>query len=212
MHNKKDTMKIIKNPNNEQVDEIIEELSQDKLVVYPTDTIYGIASNIYSENAIKKVFDVKNRSLDKPLSVCVHDYSQLKSVATVTPQQEEIIKSLLPGSYTLLLKKKDSVHSILTSGSDKIGVRIPDNEISYLLTKKFPITTTSANISNNMTPDNVWDIAKQLGDSIAYYIDEGIIENNQNSTIIDLCGEYPKIVRNGKCDEEKINKILKMNL
>lgn len=205
-------MKIIKNPTSDDIKSIINELSKDNLVVYPTDTIYGIASNISSSNAINKVFDVKNRSHDKALSVCVHDFKQLELVAHINPIQRKIAKLLLPGPYTLLLKKRDDVLPLLTSNSDKIGVRIPDNSIASSLTRHFPITTTSANISNAGTPNNIPDIMKQLGDDISVYIDNGVMEDNTYSTIIDLTGDKPFIVRKGMCDEEKIDAILKMNL
>lgn len=205
-------MKIIKNPTSDDIESIINELSKDNLVVYPTDTIYGIASNIHSINAIEKVFEVKNRSYDKPLSVCVHDFKQLELVAHLTSVQRKIAKLLLPGPYTLLLKKMENIPSLLTSNLDVIGVRIPANEISSHLTRNFPITTTSANKSNSMTPNNIPDIIKQLGDDISVYIDNGLIRDNTYSTIIDLTGNKPVIVRKGMCDEDKINRILKMNL
>lgn len=205
-------MKIIKNPTSDDIKSIINELANDNLVVYPTDTIYGIASNIHSSDAINKVFDVKNRSHEKPLSVCVHDFKQLELVADINPVQRKIAKSLLPGTYTLLFRKNENVSQLLTSNSDIIGVRIPDNRISYLLTKNFPITTTSANKSNSKTPNNIPDIIKQLGDDISIYIDNGVIKDNTYSTIIDLTGDKAVIVRKGMCDEDKINRILKMNL
>ncbi len=205
-------MKIIKNPNDEAICEIIEELSKDNLVVYPTDTIYGIASNISSSNAIDKVFKVKNRSYDKAISVCVHDFKQLDEVAQLDSVQMKIARLLLPGPYTLLVKKQQGILSLLTANSDIIGIRIPDNDISSQLTREFPITTTSANISNNATPDNICDIIKQLGSDISIYIDNGNLKDNNYSTIIDLTGNNPVIVRKGKCDEDKINQILKMNL
>ena len=205
-------MKIIKNPDNDEMDMIINELSKDNLVVYPTDTIYGIASNIHDDNAIKKVFELKNRSYDKPLSVCVHDFKQLEEVAQLNGLQRKIVKLLLPGSYTLLFKKQEDVSPLLTANTDVIGIRIPDNRISYQLTRDFPITTTSANLSNNKTPDNIQDIVDELGLSVSVYIDEGRMHDNLYSTIIDLTRDKPLIVRRGMCDEDKINRILKMNL
>lgn len=203
---------IIKNPKSYEIEDIINELSRDNLVVYPTDTIYGIASNIYSSNAIDKVFDVKNRSRNKALSVCVHDFKQLGQVAEIDRIQKSIAKMLFPGTYTLLFRKNEDVSPLLTANSDIIGVRIPDNEISRELTKNFPITTTSANLSNSKTPDNICDIVEQLGNSISVYIDTGRIIKNTYSTIIDLTGDKPVIVRKGMCDENKMDEILKMNL
>ena len=92
-----------------------------------------------------------------------------------------------------------------------IGIRIPDNKITHSLTKDFPITSTSANLSNIQTPDNITDIKKQLGDNIDIYIDCGKKIKNQPSTIIDLTQQNPKIIRQHK-NNELINKILKIDL
>lgn len=205
-------MNIIKNPNNDELETIVSDLRKGELIVYPTDTIYGIAANINNENAIKKVYKTKQRSMSKPLSVCVHNIQQIKQLAFVNKSIEKILNTLLPGPYTLILEKKENTSSLLTSEKKSIGIRIPDNEICHYLTKGFPITSTSANISNNKTPNNINEIANQLGDNITTYIDCGEITNNQPSTIIDLTTEYPKILRKGQCQNKILDHILKINL
>lgn len=204
-------MKIIRNPSNNQLDDIINDLSDGGVIVYPTDTIYGIGVNIHNQNAIRKVYDIKSRRYDKPLSVCVHDINQLRQVAQSNEVIDNIINKLLPGSYTLLLKKKDNISDKLTANSDKIGVRIPDNRICSYLTKDYPITSTSANISGKTTSDNIDEIVNQLGDNINCYIDVGILDNGA-STIIDLTTKYPSIIRKGVYDEKILNSILEINL
>jgi len=204
-------MKIIKNPSKNQLDDIINDLSDGGVIVYPTDTIYGIGVDIHNQNAIMKVYDIKNRTYDKPLSVCVHDINQLKQVAQSNEVIDDMVNKLLPGPYTLLLRKKDSISDKLTANSDKIGVRIPDNRICSYLTKYYPITSTSANISGKTTSDNINDIVNQLGDNINCYIDAGILDNGA-STIIDLTTEYPSIIRKGVYDEKILNEILEINL
>ena len=203
-------MNILTNPTNQDLVMAIDQLKKGNLVVYPTDTIYGIAADITNDEAIDKVFKVKQRDYDKPLSVCVHDKCQLKSIAHTNSTIDDIIDKLLPGPYTLLLKKQDNVSSLLTK-TDTIGIRIPSNNISYELTKYFPITSTSANITYKQTPDNINDIKNQLKEDISVYIDVGVNKNHDPSTIIDLTGQYPLIVRQGQKTNELEN-ILKMNL
>ncbi|WP_323737174.1 L-threonylcarbamoyladenylate synthase [Methanosphaera sp. ISO3-F5] len=205
-------MKILNYNYGDNLEKIVEKLREGKIVVYPTDTIYGIAANITIPDAIKKVYLTKQRPLNKPLSVCFHDFEQLSNYVNLTVPQEKIIHQLLPGPYTLLLRKNKKISSIITGNSPILGVRIPNNTVSYELTEKFPITSTSANISNLQSPNNITQIKEQLGENIDYYIDAGTIKNNKSSTIIDLTKNKPQIIRKGVCDETLLKEILKINL
>ncbi len=191
---------------------IVDCLKEGKLVVYPTDTIYGIAADINNIQAIKKVYETKKRSFDKPLSVCFHDINQLEEYVVLTDEIKQILDKMLPGPYTFLLKKRDNINSLLTSNTDVIGVRIPENIVSYELTRDFPITSTSANISNCPSPTQISQIQKQLGNNIEVYINQGNLENSKPSTIIDLTNKKPILVRKGKCDEKLLEIILKIKL
>lgn len=191
---------------------IVDYLKEGKLVVYPTDTIYGIAADINNFQAIKKVYLVKKRSFDKPLSICFHDINQLENYVLLTDEIKNILKKALPGPYTFLLEKKENITPLLTANTSIVGVRIPENIISYELTTDFPITSTSANISDYSTPNNILEIQKQLGSNIDIYINQGELKNNEPSTIIDLTNKKPVIVRKGICDEKLLNDILKINL
>ena len=205
-------MNILKYDCSTDIKPIIKQLEEGNLVVYPTDTIYGIGANIKNEQAIKKVYSTKNRPLNKPLSVCFHDFKQLEDYVYLNDKIKRIIKELLPGPYTLLLKKTENINPLITSNSDIIGVRIPDNEVCNKLTSLFPITTTSANITNKKTPDNIKEIKMQLNNNITTYIDVGVLENNKASTILDLTGSKPKLIREGFCDKNLLQDILKINL
>lgn len=201
-------MNIIKKPEEKDYPGIIKTLEKGNLVVYPTDTIYGIAANINSERAIKKVFNIKKRSYNKAISASFHDYGQIREYAKTDARTDKIIEALLPGPYTLLLEKKSKTSPLLTGGSEKIGVRIPDHPVSSMLTKKFPVTSTSANITGKTTPNNINGIINELKDEITTYIDDGVLKNNKASTIIDLTQEKPVLIRQGLGDTEKIEKIL----
>lgn len=203
--------KIEENPTDTQINEIIEQMHNGDIIVYPTDTIYGIGANIYNAKAIRRVYYVKKRSVNKPLSIIAHNIRQIHEIAFTTPRITMILKRLLPGPYTILLNKKPIINDMITAHKPTVGIRIPDNPITYQLTRDFPITTTSANISNTPTPDNIEDIRKQLGDKIDTYIDTGCVVDNTPSSIVDLTGEYPKIIRDAKTDNN-IDKILKLKL
>ncbi|PAV07366.1 L-threonylcarbamoyladenylate synthase [Methanosphaera cuniculi] len=202
---------IIENPTDAQIDEIITQMHDGKIIVYPTDTIYGIGANIFNAQAIRKTFYVKQRSVNKPLSIIVHNRRQIDEIAYTNPKINKILKKLLPGSYTILLNKKPIINDMITAHMTTVGIRIPDNQITYKLTRDFPITTTSANITHKPTPDNIIDIQRQLKDKITTYIDTGVMADNTPSTIIDLTQQYPKIIREAKTDNN-IEKILEIKL
>ncbi|HML05359.1 MAG TPA: Sua5/YciO/YrdC/YwlC family protein, partial [Methanobacterium sp.] len=102
-----------------------------------------------------------------------------------------------PGPFTVILKKKENIPPILTAGEQKIGIRIPDNRVCMELSKEFPITTTSANISGQSIPESIDGVLEQLGDEIDLILDAGICKHGIHSTVIDMTVSPPKILRKG---------------
>jgi len=194
-------MKIIKidteKPEKDKIEFALNLLRDGGTVVYPTDTIYGLGVNIYDENAIKKVFYIKKRSFNKPLSVCLSQISDINRIAYLDKTKRDIINEILPGPFTIILRKKEFISKLLTAGGEKIGIRIPNNRICMELTKLFPITTTSANLSGKKPSRSVNEVVKQLDDSVDLILDTGKSENEFPSTVIDLTLNTPKVVREG---------------
>ncbi|MDO5851869.1 MAG: L-threonylcarbamoyladenylate synthase [Methanobacteriaceae archaeon] len=184
---------------------VINQLQEGKIVVYPTDTIYGIGANIFNLNAVKKVYNIKQRPFNKPLSITVNNIDQLESITKIDTKTKSIVKKLLPGPYTLILKKTDKIHPLLTSNTNKVGIRMPDNRIALELAEEFPITSTSANITGQITGRTIHEIKKQLKDNVDIYLDMDLISNKTPSTIIDLTGNSPKILRKGEIKHELKN-------
>lgn len=182
-------------PEKKKIEMAINILEDDGLIVYPTDTIYGLGVCIFSEKAVKKVYSLKNRDYSKPLSVCVSRIVDIHKIAHL--EVEEEIKKMLPGPYTIILNKKENVSPLLTAGGGKIGIRIPDNQICRELTRKFPITTTSANLSGEEVPKSLDEIIELLGDSVDLIIDGGKLHGTP-STVIDWTTHPPKVLRKGK--------------
>lgn len=192
-------MKILKtsidNFDEKIITEAINVLADGGIVLYPTDTIYGLGANIFDKGAVKKVFEIKQRSLLKPLSILVSDVEAIDLVAKVSISQKNVINQYLPGPYTFILKKREIVPRAVTSGSAFVGVRVPDNEIACKLASIFPITTTSANLSDEDVLSNPKDILDQLDCEVDLVIDVGNLESNHASKIIDLSNSNPKIIR-----------------
>lgn len=169
------------------------------IVIYPTETVYGIGANIFSEDALKKVFVVKKRDTDKPISVAVSDFKMMDDLAYIGDKERRFIDKLLPGPVTVLLRKKKKVPDVLTSGSELVGIRYPDHEITIKLIELagVPITSTSANISGEAPPTKVDEIKI----SADYIIDGGELKG-EPSTVVDLVNR--RIVRKGAKYEEVV--------
>ena len=177
------------------INEAIEVLADGGVVLYPTDTVYGLGANIFDNKAVRRVFEIKNRSLLKPLSILVSDVNAIDLVAEASIKQKEVINQHLPGPYTFILKKRKIVPRIVTSGSIYVGVRVPDNEIACRLASLFPITTTSANLSDEEVLSTPKEILEQLDCDVDLVIDVGELNSNHASKIIDLSARNPKIIR-----------------
>jgi len=166
-------------------------------VVYPTDTVYGLGANIFSKTGVKNVYQMKKRSLDKPVSVCLANIEDAEKIAIVDEQIKEIMQKILPGPYTLILNKNENVPSQITAGTDKIGIRIPDNKICRELSREFPITTTSANLSGNPSPKSALEAHRELNNYPDIILDSGSCKDGLSSTVIDLTVIPPHILRKG---------------
>jgi L-threonylcarbamoyladenylate synthase len=194
-------MKIIKIDGNDPEPDKIEiartAMKKGSIIVYPTDTVYGIGANIFDEKAILKVFSLKKRSINKPISICLSKIEDIGMVAQLDVRTENIIRKILPGPFTIILKKNDNISSLLTAGTDRIGIRIPDNRICIDLTRDFPITSTSANLSGHDIPESPEEVLNQLGSSVDILLDGGIYQHRIPSTVIDMTVYPPEVEREG---------------
>ena len=167
------------------------------IVVYPTETVYGVGANIFSEKALKKVFAIKKRKLDKPISVAVSSFNMMDELVIIGEKERAFINKFLPGPITVLFKKKKSVPDILTPGTDLVGIRYPCHRIAIELIELagVPITSTSANFSGDEPPHSI----EEIKISADYILDGGICDG-EPSTVVDIFNM--KIVRKGaKYDE-----------
>lgn len=192
-------MKVLKTSIDEIDEEIIFKainvLANGGVVLYPTDTVYGLGANIFDKKAVKRVFKIKKRSYLKPLSILVKDVETIDLVAKISMGQKNTIMEYLPGPYTFILDKRSIVPRIITSGTSYVGVRVPGNGLARRLAGIFPITTTSANISDDEVLTNPPDILDQLDCDVDLVIDVGDLGPAKSSTIVDLTSFKPKIIR-----------------
>ena len=184
------------NPDMDLINEAIDIMAEGGVILYPTDTVYGLGANIFNNEAVQRIYEIKERERSKPLSVLVSDIEGLELIAHLNMNSREIVNKWLPGPFTFILNKRKIV-SPYVSSSTKVGVRIPDYKIARALASIFPIITTSANLANEDTLSNPNDILKQIGDGIDLVIDVGDLIGGKPSTVIDLTNSKPSLVRNG---------------
>ncbi len=181
---------------------VIKALKNGELVVYPTDTLYGLGADVFNEKAVRAVYEIKDRPAKFPLSITVSSISMMEEFAEMNEPAFILAKKFLPGPLTMVMKKK-RIPDIVAE--KKIGIRIPRNEIAVKLASDGPITSTSANKHNGKEPTTI-DIARnQLGEGILY-IDGGKLPGG-NSTVVDVTKEI-KILRRGIIGEEEIIKVV----
>jgi len=195
--------KITKNNADQIIDQVVTVLNRGGLVVFPSDTVYGLLVYANNEAAVKKLISFKNRSPGKAISVFVTDLPMLKKLVLTTDKQLKTVKELTPGPFTVVLDSKHRTSQLLESEKGALGVRIPDNVFINKLTKKFgrPITATSANLSGRSPHYSIDSLFKGLTKKkkalIDLTIDAGKLPRNKPSTVIDLTGEKIKILRQG---------------
>lgn len=172
-----------------------------KLVVYPTDTLYGIGADALNENAIKKVYDVKKRPYHMPISIAVSEIEEMNEYGVMNALAYKIAEKFLPGALTIIVKKRDIIPDILAK--EKIGIRIPASTIARKIARGMPITATSANLHGGKEPVDVEIARHQLGNAISLYIDNGRL-SGVCSTIIDVSEGIIKIIREGAIKREEL--------
>ena len=189
------------NVDESELNKIKEILDNDGVIIFPTDTVYGIACNCFREKAIKKVFDIKKRPENKPINVLSNNLDKIKLVSkNISEKEKFLIDKYMPGALTIILDKNEKVSDILTAGLDTIGVRIPKNNISLRILENvsYPLATTSANISGDSAGIKISDFLKEFDGVVDAIIDGGETDLKVASTIVRVESDNKlKIIREG---------------
>lgn len=198
--------------NDDIIQEVANGLKEGKLVVFPTDTVYGIGTNAYNDNACKKVYEVKGRPMNKPLIVLIANIDMLKEIVNdISQVEQKLIDSLWPGPLTIIFKKKAGIFpDIVSAGDDYIRVRLVNEGIVAKLIQivGVPVVAPSANLSGSPTGTKIKNIIRELGDKVDYILDYGDIESDTTSTIVKVENERVVVIREGKIKKEELENIL----
>jgi L-threonylcarbamoyladenylate synthase len=189
-------------------------LASGGIILYPTDTLYGLGADALSDDAVDKIYMIKARDPGKPIHCIVADIPTAEGYGEVSDTARLLAQHFLPGALTLILKKHIGIESGITRGMETIGVRIPKNDFCHSLALEFarPYTTTSANLAGLKTERSVDMILAQLGiqaDLIGLIIDGGELPEQLPSTIVDLSIEEPVILREGAISASDITSKLR---
>ena len=186
-------------------------LNKSECVAIPTETVYGLAGNAYSDRACKNIFKLKKRPKNNPLIVHYYNFKRVKEDCYLNNVFFKLYKKFCPGPLTFILnlKKKSKISKIATSKKNSLAVRFPKHSITRNLLKelKFPIAAPSANISSRVSAVTSDDVKDDFGKKIKYILEGGKSTIGVESTIIDL-RKKPKILRLGGLDVKKIQKVL----
>lgn len=179
------------------------------IVLYPTDTLYGLGTDAFSDDAIAKIYTIKGRDERKPIHCIVADLSMAGKYGEFNQTSQRLAKEFFPGPLTLVVEKKEGMESGIARDIETIGIRIPDNKFCIALARAFgkPYTTTSANVSGEVSERSVEKILAQLGASaeqIDLIIDAGTLPLSAPSTVVGVSGTDVVILREGAIPAEEI--------
>ena len=190
-------------------------LNKRECVAIPTETVYGIAGNAYSDTACKKIFRLKKRPMNNPLIIHYYDLKKLKNDCDLNADFLKLYKRFCPGPITFILnqKKKSKISKVATNKKNTLAVRFPKHPLARILLKrlKFPIAAPSANISSRVSAVTSSDVKDDFGKKIKYILEGGRSSVGVESTIVDL-RKKPKILRLGGLEVGNIQKILKKKI
>jgi L-threonylcarbamoyladenylate synthase len=194
----------------QQVEQAITILKQGGIVACPTDTVYGVGAAINIEAAVERVYQIKGRPHSRALPILLAEKYQLAEVAKIVPPlARRLADRFMPGALTIVLFKADSVSDIVTGGLKTIAVRIADHPIPTAVVRGLgaPIVGTSANLSGSPSALTAEEVRAQIGDRVDMIIDGGRCPGGKESTIIDLTGEIPLILRQGPVSLEELKEV-----
>ncbi|QTE24376.1 L-threonylcarbamoyladenylate synthase [Polaribacter cellanae] len=193
------------------IQKAIKLLTNEQLVAIPTETVYGLAGNIFSEKAIKSIFSTKKRPFFNPLIVHISGIEKLENIVTHIPEKAKLLANAFwPGSMTLVLKKNEKIPDLITAGKDTVAVRIPNHPVTLKLLKQlpFPLAAPSANPFGSISPTKPAHVERYFKDDIQQVLDGGFCKSGIESTIIGFENNKPIIYRLGALALEDIEAVV----
>ena len=199
-----------KNLNEINIEKAAKVIQEGGLVLFPTETVYGIGANALNENAVNKIFEAKGRASDNPLIVHISDIAMLEELVKEVGQVEQkLIDNFWPGPLTIIFDRKECIPNVVTAGLNTVGIRMPSNEIARNLIELsgLPIAAPSANISGKPSGTKIEDIIDELDGKVDYILDSGMVDIGVESTVVRVVDNQVHILRPGKITVEGIERL-----
>ncbi len=190
------------NPQQRRIKQVVEQLRSGAIICYPTDTGYGIGCDIFNSKAIKRLVQLKSRPKNKPFSFVCSDLTHIAKYAHVSNTAYRLLKKSLPGPYTFVLPGTKLVPKVMVTKQKTVGIRVSENEICHQLVSLLgnPIVNTSLPSEEDTPPPaEPFEIELLIGNRVDIIIDGGPVYSDPSS-LIDLTGDFPEILREGKGD------------
>lgn len=203
--------KCIKAEQEKELKKAAEAIQNGKLVIFPTETVYGIGANALNKEAVEQIFMAKGRAQDNPLIVHIAKKEMLTDLVTnVTPIEQKLMDAFWPGPFTIILEKRESIPDVVSAGLSTVGIRMPDSDTAKKLIEyaNVPIAAPSANISGKPSGTNLQDIKREFWGKVEYMIDGGWVEIGVESTVVRVIDEKVHLLRPGKITPEQITKLV----
>lgn len=207
--------KYIKTIDDRAIEKASRAIREGEVVVFKTDTVYGISASAYDEEACRRIYEIKGRPKWKPLGVLIANRKMLGEIVMgVSPVERRLMEEFWPGELTIKFRKKPGVlPEIISAGDDFVRVRLlgEGKARELVAAAGVPVVAPSANLSGSPTGTKVEQIRKELGGKVDYILDEGDVEDETTSTIVQVVGEKVEIIREGKIKREEIKRYLDKN-
>ena len=195
------------NPQTAALDLAAAAVQTGQIIVYPTDTVYGLGTDPFNERAVMRIFEVKNRPWRKPLPVAVPGRRMVDRIAFMTGTAQKLMERFWPGALTIILAKKDELPDAVAGGGHSVGVRAPDHPVPLALMRRtaLPLVATSANLHGELPSRDARGAVSRLRSPVDLVLDGGVT-NGIASTVIDLTKSPPVIVREGPIPQSLIER------
>ena len=190
-----------------ELEEAVRSLNSGGVVVFPTDTLYGLGADVFSLAALQRIFSIKVRRADLALPVLVAGLDQVEAVAQpMSAQAQRLAERFWPGPLTLVMRRSPDLPGLVTGGADTVAVRMPGHPVPLELARRLgrPITGTSANRSGQPDLLDLSALENQLGNLVDHIIQTGPVPAGTASTIVNVTGDTPQLLRGGAISLEEI--------
>jgi len=197
-----------------EIREAAQKILSGELVGFPTETVYGLGANALDAQAVIKIYKAKGRPSDNPLIIHVCDIEMAESVVELNWRARFLMDTFWPGPLSLVLKAKDIVPEVTRGGLETAAIRMPDNAIALELIRMsgVPIAAPSANRSGRPSPTDAVTVKEDIGDAVSIVLDGGPTKVGLESTVLDVSGEFPVLLRPGGVSKEDIEKALHLQV